>query len=110
MEASKVAGTHQAHQKKPQSHGHHMSRRTHAEVYDPTDQNVRNREVEYTPKHVCGRRRQSLAGRLGKGAFDRTTHRPAHEVRNCIAEKTAAEEVGDAMQPFHRESCLSVQK
>jgi len=110
METSKVARIHQAHKKKPQSEDRHMSRRAGAELSDPTDQDMRNREVENTPYHVYGRRRQSLARWAGKGTLKGSTHRPAHEVWNGVAEKNAAEEVRDAMRPFHRESCLSLQK
>src|ERR1700728_4340271 len=110
MEASKVARTHQPHKKKPQSQDGHMSRRTQAELSDAADQGISDREVEDTPEDVYGRRREPLTWWLGKGALKRTTHRPAHEVRHRVAEKKAAEKIRDAMQPFHYESCLSVQK
>src|SRR5580704_16197973 len=80
IEASKETRTHQAHEKKPQSHARRMRRRAYAELSDPADQDIGNREVEDTPKHVYGRRRKSLTRWLGKGALKGTTHRPADEV------------------------------
>ncbi len=110
MEAAEEARAHQAHQEKAQSQGCYIRRGTQTEVSDPANEKVSDGEVRKSPEHVDGRRRQSLTGRLGKGTLKRTTHYAAHEVWNRVAEKSAAEEVRDAMQPFHRESCLSVQK
>jgi hypothetical protein len=56
MEASKLARTHQDHEQKPQSQSRHVCRRAQAELSDSTNQDIRNREVEDTPKHVYGRR------------------------------------------------------
>jgi hypothetical protein len=69
MEASKVARAHQAHKKEPQSQDRHMSRRAYAELSDPTDQDVRNREVENNPEHGDGRRRKSLTSSIEKVAL-----------------------------------------
>jgi len=60
MEAPKLARTQQAHEKKPQAQDCYLGRRAYAELSDTTDQDIRKREVEHTPQHVDGRRRESL--------------------------------------------------
>ena len=104
MEASEVARSLQAHKKKPDSQDRHMSRGTQAELSNAADERIGDREIEKSPEHVHGRRGQPLTWWLREGTLKRTAHRPAHEVWHCVAEKTAAKEIGDVMQPFHRES------
>ena len=97
MEAAKAARTHEAHKQETQPQGGRMGHGAQVEVSDLADQEVSEGEVEDAPEDVDGRRGESLTGRLGEGALKRTTQHPAHEVGDRVAEKSAAEEVRDAM-------------
>ena len=109
MESAKKARTHETHKKKTQPQSCRMGNGAQVEVSDLADQYVSEGEVEKAPHHVDSRRGKSLTGRLSERALKGMPHQPTDKVGNCIGKKRAAKEIRDIVQPFHRESSLSVQ-
>src|ERR1700693_2571345 len=100
------ARQHHAGTESAQPGGTHMFRRAQIKIPNTKYKNISDDDVEKSPQHVHGRRGEPLSRRFGKGTLKRSPHYPADQMREGVYKKSAAEEVGNVVNPFHRQSLL----
>ena len=68
---------------------------------DVRDQQIRNHRVEESPNHIDHCRGEPSAGRFGKGALKRASHRAGDKVWDGIRRKNSPKEIRHKPKPIH---------
>src|ERR1700683_4671839 len=67
------------------------------------EQDPADGEVEKSPEHIHGGRRESLSRRFGEGSRKWIPTDPLNKMVNCIREENAREETKDEVIPVHEQ-------
>src|SRR5271165_6600931 len=90
-----------ADRERPKRERAHLREVPYIERADLSNEQIADDEVEESPEHVHGRGRQSPPRRICEGRLERPPRHAADEVRNCVGEHRAAEEIRNEMKPGH---------
>lgn len=84
VKLSEMAGRENRDQKAAHSNRGNARDGMNIEFAHLKNEEVANDDIEPSPKHIHGRRRKSLARRLGEGSLKSPPHKAAYEVRDGV--------------------------
>ena len=102
MEAAERTSKHECHQHTATSRDYDVSRLAKLEGADAPQKQIGSGEVESAPKHVHRRGRKTLTRRGGERALKRAPRNAVYEMRQCVDEERATEEIRNVVIPAHR--------
>jgi hypothetical protein len=74
------------------------------EAADADDEQISDDEIEEAPEGVDRRGGKALTGRLGERGLEGMAGDSVTEMRDCVGEESAAEEIRDVIVPVHEGS------
>lgn len=101
VEAPEQARVHEAHEKSSNTQHRGIARRPQFEIAYSVEEKVSNNNVERTPEHIDGCRRESLTRWLGKRALKRPPRHATDEMGNRIGEKGTRKAMARQIEPAH---------